>query len=99
MVMNLKERIEKWFFLKKWANPGLFFVSFRCFQTDNTIFTTNICEKCPSSKWCWDSNPRPSERESLPITTRLGLPTKIMNIKDRKTIMYLKERIEKRLYT
>ena len=28
-----------------WANPGLFFVYFRSFQTNNTIFTTNECEK------------------------------------------------------
>ena len=34
------------FFLKKWANLGLFFVYFRSFQTNNTIFTTNQCEKC-----------------------------------------------------
>ena len=33
------------FFLKKWANPGLFFVYFQSFQTNITIFTTNICEK------------------------------------------------------
>ena len=33
------------FFLKKWANPSLFFVYFRSFQTSITIFTTNICEK------------------------------------------------------
>ena len=26
-----------------------------------------------SSKWCWDLNPQPSERESHPITTRPGL--------------------------
>ena len=26
------------FFKKKWANPGLFFVYFRSFQTNNTIF-------------------------------------------------------------
>ena len=59
-------------FLKKWANPGLFFVYFRSFQTNITIFT--ICEKCPSSIRCRDSNPWPLERESLPITTRPGLP-------------------------
>ena len=28
--------------------------------------------KCPSSIWCQDSNPRPSEREPPPITTRPG---------------------------
>ena len=32
-------------FFKKWANPGLFFVYFWSFQTNITIFTTNICEK------------------------------------------------------
>ena len=32
-------------FLIKWANPGLFFVYFRSFQTNITIFKTNICEK------------------------------------------------------
>ena len=29
----------------KWASPGLFFVYFRSFQTNFTIFTTNTCEK------------------------------------------------------
>ena len=49
---------------------------FSSFQTNITIFTTSICEKCPSSIWCWDSNPRPSGDESPPITTRPGLPPK-----------------------
>ena len=31
-------------------------------------------KKCPSSLWCWDSNPWPSGHESPPITTRPGLP-------------------------
>ena len=39
-----------------------------------TIFTTNICEKCPSSIGSWDLNPRPLEHESPPVTTRPGLP-------------------------
>ena len=34
----------------------------------------NICEKCPSSIRYRDSNPRPLEVESPPITTRPGLP-------------------------
>ena len=45
--------ILKFFFLKMGANPGLFFVYFQSFQTNNTIFSTNQCEKmskCPSSK-------------------------------------------------
>ena len=54
----------------KWANPGLFFVYFRSFQTSTTIFTTNQCEKCPSSIWGWDSNPQPLKHELSPITTR-----------------------------
>ena len=47
------------FFLKKWANPGHFFIYFRSFQTNITIFTTNQCEKmsCPSSIWRQDLNP------------------------------------------
>ena len=37
---------KKLFFIKKWANPGLFFVYFWSFQANIiTIFTTNICEK------------------------------------------------------
>ena len=54
-----------------------FSVYFRFFQTINTIFTTNQCEKmtkCSSSLQCRDSNPRPSKNESSPITTRPGLP-------------------------
>ena len=54
-----------------------FSVYFRFFQTNNTIFTTNQCEKmtkCSSSLQCRDSNPRPSKNESSPITTRPGLP-------------------------
>ena len=63
-------------FSKKWANPDLFFIYFRSFQTNNTIFTTNQCEKmsCPSSICRRGLNPWPSERESPPITTRPGLP-------------------------
>ena len=66
-------------FFKKWANPGLFFVYFWSFQTNNTIFTANQCEKmsCPSSILCRDSNPQPFERESPPITTRPGLSSNL----------------------
>ena len=78
------------YFMSYPFNPGLFFVYFRSFQTNIiTIFTTNICEKCPSSIWCRDSNPRPSERESLPITTRPGLPPFYIIIKPYKnTYLY-----------
>ena len=54
----------------KGLTPASFIVYFRSFQTTIiTIFTTNICEKCPSSIWCGDSNPRPLEHESAPTTT------------------------------
>ena len=43
----------------KCANPSVFFVYLRSFQTNIiTIYATNICEKCPSSIQCQDSNPR-----------------------------------------
>ena len=47
----------------KWANPGLFFILFRFFQTNNTIIITSQCEKqsCPSSIGHQDLNPWPSE--------------------------------------
>ena len=54
--------------------PASFSFIFGLFkQTNSSIFTTNICEKCPSSIRCWDLNPRPLEHESSPITTRPGL--------------------------
>ena len=40
----------------------------------NYNFYSKYMWKCPSSIWCWNSNPRPSEHESPPITTRPGLP-------------------------
>ena len=42
------------------------------FQTNMTIFTTNVCEKCPSSIRFWYLNPRSWKHESPPITTRHG---------------------------
>ena len=47
---------------------------FLSFQTNITIFTPKICDKCPFSIRGWDSNPRPSKRESTPVTPRPGLP-------------------------
>ena len=62
------------FFKKKWANPGLFIVYFQYFQTNIIrIFTTNICEKSPSSIGL-GFEPTTLEHESPPITTRPGLP-------------------------
>ena len=58
-------------FFKNWPSR-LLFDYFRSFQTNNTMFTTNQCEKCPSRIWRWDLNPRPLE--SSPKTTKPGLP-------------------------
>ena len=51
-------------------------LNFQSFQTINTIFTTNQCEKCPSSIWHWDMHPQPFEHEWSPINARRGLPPK-----------------------
>ena len=56
--------------------PWPLFHLFSSFQTHITIFSTNKCEKCPSSMWCQDSNSQPMEHESPPIITRPGLPPK-----------------------
>ena len=59
------------FFLKKWANPGLF----SSFLTHITNFTTNwYVKKYPSSIWHRDLNSQPSDYESPPLTFRPGLP-------------------------
>ena len=73
---RLNSRVMELSFLKKWAIPGLFLVIFGLFQSNNTIFITNQCEKmsCPSNIRCRYSNPRPLECDSPPITTRPGLP-------------------------
>ena len=49
---------------------------FLVFSNKQYIFYTKSMLKmsCPSSIRRWDSNPRPLERESPPITTRPGLP-------------------------
>ena len=58
--------------LLKWTIPGLFLFIF--VFSNNTIFTSNQREKCPSSIRRRDSNPRPFKHELSPITTRPGLP-------------------------
>ena len=59
---------------KKWANPGPFFVYLWSFQTNNTIFTPNQCEKCHDHPVYnirrRDLNQWPFGHESSPITTR-----------------------------
>ena len=45
-------------------------------QTSLQFLKQIFVKKCPSSIQCRDSNPRPLEHESPPITTRPGLPPK-----------------------
>ena len=55
-------------------SPASFSFIFGLFQTNiNTILEQINVKKCPSSIQHQDSNPRPSKRESPPITTRPGL--------------------------
>ena len=55
--------------------PVSFSFIFGLFKQTSLHLLQQICvKKCPSSIWCRDSNPRPSERESLPITTRPSHP-------------------------
>ena len=59
-------------FLKKWANPDLFFIYFRLSKHTIQFLQQINVKKCPSSIWCWDSNSWPLEHESHLITTRPG---------------------------
>ena len=67
--------LSHFFSSKKWAKPGLFFVYFWSFSNKQYNFYNKSMWKmsCPSSIRRWDSNQRPLERESHPITTRPGL--------------------------
>ena len=67
---------KKYFF--KWANPDLFFIYFRSFQSNNTSLTTNQCEKmsCQSNIIVPGFEPATFKFESHPITTRPELPPK-----------------------
>ena len=56
------------------GHPRPLFHLFLSFQTKLQILQQINVKKCPSSTRCWDFNPRPLEHESLPITTRPGLP-------------------------
>ena len=58
--------------------PLLSFI-FGLFKQTSLQFYNKYMGKYPSSIWCRDSNPQPSEHESLPKTTRPGLPPKIVH--------------------
>ena len=60
-------------FLKNGPILGLSFVYFPSFQINSTNFTTNSCEKCPSTIRCWDSISWHLHHQSSPLTPRPGL--------------------------
>ena len=60
------------FFKKKMGQPRPLFRLFSVFSNKHYKFYNKYMWK--NVHPCRDSNPRPSERESLPITTRPGLP-------------------------
>ena len=64
----------------KWAISSLFFIYFHLFKQTFQFFATIMCVKRPSSIRCWESNPRSSEHESPPITTRPGLPPYLITL-------------------
>ena len=67
------------YFFKKMGQPRPLFHLFSSFQTHITLFSTNKCEKCPFRIWCRNSNSRPLEHESAPITTWPGLSPSFHN--------------------
>ena len=69
----LGEILQLYLFLKKWAIPDLFLVYFRLFKQTIQFLQQIDVKKYPSSIRCWDLNPRPSEDELPPITTKPGL--------------------------
>ena len=77
---SLKDTLESknWqliFFLKIGPTPASFLFLFSVFFKQTLQFLQQInVKKCPSSIRRRDSNPRPFEHESSPITTRPGLP-------------------------
>ena len=73
-------------FFKNMGQPRPLFHLFSSFQINITIFlifTTNKCEKFPSSIWCRDWNSQPLAHESPTITTKTGLPTKLVLVTTR----------------
>ena len=72
--MTLALRVYPFSYFLNMGQPRPLFHLFSSFQTNITIFTTNKCEKSPSSMWHRDLNPWHLEHEPPPITTRPGLP-------------------------
>ena len=72
-ICLLKRLLFTWLlFFKNGPIPASFCL-FSVFSNKQYNFTTNQCEKCPTSIRCRDLNPQPFEHESSTIATRPGL--------------------------
>ena len=67
MTINIKFRSLSLF--EKISHPRHLFVYFRLFKQTLQFLKQIYVNKCRSSIWCMDSNPRPSEHESPPRAT------------------------------
>ena len=67
--------IDVWnLFFFKMGHSWSHFNLFSSLETNSTFLIQLFVKKCPSSIQCRDSNPRPSDSESLPKTSGQGLP-------------------------
>ena len=69
LQMRVNESKAQWrqIFFIKWTNPGLFYCLFSIFSDKHHYnFYNKYMLKCPSSKWCRDSNPQPSNMSPNP---------------------------------
>ena len=77
----MNEKNDSFFLFLNGPTPA----SFSIFSNKHHYnFYNKYVKKCPSSIWCRDSNPRPSDRESLPKTTRPGHPPFTFSLSDQK---------------
>ena len=76
VVLRDMSGLDLMFFLKN----GLFSFIFGLFKQALQFLQQIFVKKCPSSILCQNSNKRLLEHESLPITTRPGLPPDRLNI-------------------
>ena len=70
--LHRREQDELFYFFKYGPSQASFQFIFD-FSSKHYNFYNKLCEKCPSSIRCWDSNPQPSEHEPTPLTTRSAL--------------------------
>ena len=79
----------------KWQSLVSFSFIFAFSNKHYNFYNKYMWIKCPSSIWCWDLNPRPSEHESPPITTRPGLtPIENGKIKSNSKLTFIRRLLQ-----